>query len=118
MAVSLNDMDVLRQNSLFKARVRAALVEGSVTVAGEAWSVPFHRERANYVAQIIADPDNYVDQFSGAIATQTTVINAATQTGTVALTGANIETQQAVVTDNQIRSALGSVFNTFFRTPN
>jgi hypothetical protein len=117
MAVSLNDMDVLRQNPLFKARVRAAIVEGAIAVASEAWSVPFHRERSVYVTQILNDPDVYLDAFSGALATNTTVINAATQGGTVALTSGNVDTQQALATDGNIRTGLGVVFNSFFRAP-
>jgi hypothetical protein len=117
MAVSLNDMDILRQNPPFKARVRAAMVEGAITVASEAWTVPFHRERSVYVTQILNDPDQYLDAFSGALATNTSVINAATGNGTVALTSGNIDTQQASVTDSTIRTALGAVFNAFFRAP-
>ncbi len=117
MAVSLSDMDALRQSNSFKARIRASMVEGAVIVATEAWSVAFHRERANYVTQILVAPDNFVDSFAGAIATQTAVINAATNNGAVAITGANADSQQASVTDAQIRTALGAVFNAFFRAP-
>lgn len=117
MAVSLLDMDALRRNEYFKNRVRAAIFQGGVSVAGEGWEVPFHRERATFVTQIVREPDSWLDQFCSSIATDTNVINAATANGTVAITTANGDTQQGLVSDNQIRVALAAVFNAFLRAP-
>lgn len=117
MAVQFTDMDALRQDATFQSRIRAAMIQGCVTIGNEADSTGYHRERVTYTAQVINSPDSFVPLFTNAIATDSGVINAATANGTIAITGANAAARAAVVTDVQISTALGNVFNAFFRRP-
>jgi hypothetical protein len=117
MAVKFTDMDFLRQDPTFQSRVRAGIVQGSIAVGTESDTVPYHRERATYTVQIMNSPDAFVPLFSGACATDSGVINAATANGTVTLTSGNAATQAALVTDAQITTAITNVFNAFFRRP-
>jgi hypothetical protein len=115
MAVSFNDMDVLRGSTAFQARIRAALISYALVVGQEAVTVSFHKERANYAAQVLNAPDGFVDALASAVATATLVINDATQNGTVALTTGNVATQQALVTDAHITTVITAGYNSFFR---
>ena len=118
MAVQFTDMDALRLAPTFILRVRAAMVQGCVTIGNESSdTVNFHKERVTYTAQVINNPDNFTALFAAAIATDAGVIGAATAAGTVAITGANAEARQAIVTDAQISTGLANVFNAFFRRP-
>lgn len=117
MAYSLNDMDTLRQNSAFLGRVRASIIQGSISVGNEGWTIPFHRERQAYCVQIMNNPDAFAPLFASAIACSSAVINLATSSGTVGITTANSSTQQALVDDGTLNSAVGSVFGSFLRTP-
>lgn len=118
MAASYNDMAVLAAEVSFQNRVRSAMIAGAVTVKNESpTTVPFHRERESYVVQVMNAPDTFKVLFTNAVATDATVIADATQGGTVALTTGNVATQQALVTDAHILSALSNTFNSFFRTP-
>lgn len=118
MAVQFTDMDALRSDATFQARIRTAMVQGCVTIGNEnPDTVPYHRERVTYTAQVINAPDAFVPLFANAIVTDSGVINAATSNGTIAITGANAAARAAVVTDAQISTALGNVFNAFFRRP-
>jgi len=116
MAVQFTDMDALRQDATFIARVRAAIVQGSVSVGNEdPRAVPFHSQRAAYVAQIMNASDNsFATLFANACATDSGVINAATANGTTAITSANAAARAALVTDAQITAAVANVFNSFF----
>jgi len=117
MAATYKDMNELRQNLTFVGRVRSAMMLGCIAVANEGWTVPFHRERATYVSQILNAPDNYVSLLAGTVATDAAVIADATAGGTVPVTAANSDTQQALVTDAHIVAALANQFNAFFRVP-
>lgn len=118
MAASLKDMDTLRQNPSFQARIRAAIIQGSITVGNEnPDTTPYHRERVTYTAQVMNAPDTFAPLFASAAATDTTIINQATANGTVTLTTTNYDAQQALVTDAAINSAVGTQFNAFFRRP-
>lgn len=117
MAATLKDMDTLRQNVIFQGRVRASIISGSIAVGNEGDTVAYHRERATYCSQVMNSPDSFAPLFAGAVATDATVIGLATQAGTVALTTANTDAQQALVTDAAINSAVGTQFNAFFRRP-
>lgn len=118
MAASFNDMAVLAADTTFQNRVKAAMITGAVVVSAENKStVAFHRERETYAVQVMNSPDTYKVLFANAIATDATVLADATQAGTVALTTGNVATQQALVTDAHITTALGLVFNAFFRMP-
>lgn len=89
-----------------------------MSIANEGWAVAFHRERANFAAQILsnpASPIDYVQLFTNTASTDATCISDATAAGTVALTGANIATQAALVTDAHIDAAISAEFNAFIR---
>ena len=118
MAVSYSDMDALRQDAAFKARVRAAIVKGCVTIGIEdPRTVADHRERTSFTTQVINNPDSFLQSLVDAIVTDSVVINAATSNGTIAITGANAAARGAVVTDANIDTSLNTVFNAFFRRP-
>lgn len=117
MATTFKDMDILRGDTVFQGRVRAALISICVAIMNEAWSTAFHRERSSYASQILNAPDSFVPIFASSVSTDSTVIGDATQAGTVALTTGNVATQAALVTDAHISSAISGQFNSFFRTP-
>lgn len=118
MAVTHKDRYTLSTDPTFKTRVQAALITACVSIANEGWTVPFHRERANFASQILSSPSSpvdYVQLFTNTVATDATCISDATAAGTVVLSGANIATQAALVTDVHIDVALSSEFNAFIR---
>jgi hypothetical protein len=121
MAVTKSDMYQLSQEPTFQNRVQASLIATCVNIAAEGFSVVFHRERADLARQIMLAPNgantNYVVLFSNALATDTNIINDATQNGTVALTSGNRATQAALVTDAHIDNAVSAMFNAFCREP-
>lgn len=117
MAVSYNDKWQLAQSTLFQHRVQASLVAGCLAIASESAStVPLHAARADLARNILLGPTgntNYVLLFSNAVACDTNVINDATGTGTTAITAANMDAQQASVSDAHIDAAISSTFNAF-----
>jgi len=117
MAGTFNDMKNLSGDPTFQGRVQAGLIVYCGTVNTEAWTVPFHRERQTFVSQVANNPTAYTPMFAITVAGNGTVINDATQGGTVAITTGNAATQQALVTDTDISNAIASQFNAFFRTP-
>ncbi len=118
MPATYKDMDILRQNTTFQGRVRAAIISGSITVGNEnSDTTPYHRERVSYCSQIMNNPDAFAPLFASAAATDATVISLATGNGSVVLDGTNAETRQALITDAAITSAVGTQFNAFFRRP-
>jgi hypothetical protein len=117
MAATFKDMDQLRLDLTFQGRVRAALISLALGASAEAWSVPFHRERQMFAVQILNSPDAFVNLFASSIATDATVIADATQGGTVAITGANVAAQQALVTDAHITAALTAQVNSYLKAP-
>lgn len=115
-----SDSYILSQCIPFQNRVQAALLTYCTVVATEGWTVPFHRERANFVTQVLGNtstPNPYVALFSYSSATDATVLSDATQAGTVTLTTGNVATQQALVTDTHIDNAVASQFNAYIREP-
>jgi hypothetical protein len=120
VAVTKSDMFLLSQEPTFQNRVQASLVSACIAISNEGWSIPFHRERADFCNRVLLGPSttpNYVALFSNAVATDTSVIGDATQAGTVALTTGNRASQAALVTDSHIDSAVSSMFNSFIREP-
>jgi len=115
MAVSYTDMDALRQDAVFISRVRAAIIKGSIAIGNEdPRAVVNHTARVRYTSQVMNNPDAFKQLFTDAVAADSNVINPATSNGTVAITGANAATRAALVSDANIDSALGVVFNAFF----
>lgn len=120
MSVTHSDRFQLSQEITFQNRVQAALIATCVSIANEGWTVPFHRERASFAAQILAGSSgsvNYVTLFSNSVATDANVIGDATAAGTVPLTAGNRATQAALVTDAHIDTAIAAEFNAFIRVP-
>jgi hypothetical protein len=117
MAVSYNDKYQLAQSPLFQHRVQASLVAAALAIQAEsALTVPLHPPRADLARSILLGPTgntNYVVLFCNAVACDTNVINDATATGATAITAANMDAQQASVTDAHIDAAISSTFNAF-----
>jgi len=112
-AVSHNDKYQLSQDSGFKNRVRVSLIAACIAIANEGWNAVFHEQRMRQAQRILNAPDSYVPLFANSVATDTSVINDATATGTVALTTGNVATQAALVTDAHIDNAISAQFNSF-----
>lgn len=120
MAVTHKDRYTLSTDPTFKTRVQAALIAACVSIANEGWAVAFHRERSTAASNILSSPSSptdWVQLFANSVATDATCISDATSAGTVALTGANIATQAALVTDVHIDAAISAEFNAFIRVP-
>lgn len=118
--MALADQFQLSQDATYQGRVQAALVGACVAISNEGWSVPFHRERATFAAQILsagATQSSYVTLFANACATDPTSISLATANSSVPLTAGNRATQSALVTDTAINNAIASMFNSFVREP-
>lgn len=113
MAASYNDMSVLGTNTLFVARVQAALVAGALTIAGEASSVANHYRRVSLSVQVLNAPVSWAAIFAQGVATDSSVIADSTAAGTVVLTAANVAAQQALVTDTHIINALNAQFSSY-----
>jgi hypothetical protein len=115
------DSAILASNATFQGRVGAALFTYLATVVNtEAWTVPFHRERQTFCSQVLARtdiPNPWIATFANSVSCDTTVVSDATQAGTVPLTGANVATQQALVTDTHISNAVASQLNSYIREP-
>lgn len=117
MAASLNDQAILSADPLFTNRVRQALVAASIAITNEAItaaSLPLHQRRAAYAASVVSNPTVFAPQWTIAVATDANVIGDATAAGTVVLTSGNSATQQALVTDAHINTAVSAMFNSFF----
>lgn len=120
MTITYSDKYQLAQEPTFQNRVQTSLIAACISISNEGWAVAFHRERADFCRQVLlspASPTNYVALFSNAVATDAGVIGDATQAGTVVLTAGNRATQQALVTDAHIDTAIASAFNSFIREP-
>lgn len=113
MAVAHTDKFELSQTSTFRNRVKVGLVATAVAIVNEAVSTGFHSRRRPYAIGILNAPDSYAPLFTNSVATDAAVIGAATAAGTVAITAANADARQALVTDAQIDSAISAQFNAF-----
>lgn len=120
MTVTHKDRYTLSTDPTFKTRVQAALIATCVSIANEGWTIAFHQERATFVGTILrapTSPIDYVQLLTNSVSTDAAVIGAATVGGTVALTGANVAAQAALVSDAQIDTAIAAEFNAFIRVP-
>lgn len=113
MAVSHSDKHFLASDATFQNRVRMALVGTAVAVATEGDTASFHSRRRPFAIAIMNAPDDYKLRFTTAVATDTTVIDAATGNGATVIDAANAAARQALVTDVQINNAISARFNTF-----
>jgi hypothetical protein len=115
---NFNDSQLLSGDPTFQNRCRQALIATCLSIKQEdPMTVPFHRERETFVAAVMNAPDSYKELIAMAVAGGITVVNDATQNGTVPLTAGNVATQQMLVTDQHINQAITNGFNTYFRTP-
>jgi hypothetical protein len=115
MAASRNDSYVLGTNAGFLGRVQASMVSAAVAIASEGLNVANHPSRLQLVHQILSSPSDQTrlaTMFALSVATDPTVLVDATQAGTVVL-GANVGTQQALVTDAHIDAAVSGQFNAY-----
>jgi hypothetical protein len=118
MAVSYNDKQILSGDATFQNRVRQSMIAACVAIKAESpITTPFHRERETFLVAVMNAPDTYKLLFAQAVANDASVISDATAAGTVALTGANVVAQAALVTDAHMDTAISGQFNSFFRTP-
>jgi len=116
MAASLNDSAVLGASSLFQGRVQASLLSACNVIAIEGNNVVNHTARLQLAHTIVANPtnmSNYAQMLSFSVATDSNVLADATVGGTVVLSVGNRDTQQVLVTDAHINSALAAFYNTF-----
>jgi hypothetical protein len=117
-AQSLNDQLILGNDPTFQGRVRSAVLGAAINIAADGLTTPnINAERHRQVTAIMTNPQGWAVLFAPAIATQAAVINLATASGTVVLTPApsgNVVTQQAIVSDAVINTAVSAVFNSFF----
>lgn len=127
VAQSLNDQVTLANDGLFVQRVRQSMIFEAINISADGLTTGINLKRHALVQQIMNSPDSLKSMFSAALATQPSVINPATATGTVVLkpmvclgqgatcteTG-NVDTQQALVTDAVIDNSVLFVFNAFF----
>lgn len=117
--MAFSDAAVLAGDPTFQARVGASLFTFAQVVATEGWTVPFHKERATFSAQIFTTTLNaqginpWIFQFANTVATDTSVLSDATQANTVPLTTTNRAAQAALVTDTHISNAVASQFNSY-----
>lgn len=121
---NLADQQTLAADPTFQNRVRQALIVycqviTSETVTGLTGTVPisYHIKRANFCASIMAAPDSFKQLFSDAAAINATILNEATQNGTVPLTGTNVAAQAAKILDPDLNNAVSSMFNQFLTVP-
>lgn len=128
-AQSLNDQVNLSNDGLFIQRVRQSMILAAINISTDGLTTGINLKRHAQAQSIMNNPDGWKQLFSEAIATQPSVINPATVTGTVVLkpmicpggvttatcteTG-NVDTQQALVTDAVISNSVLFVFNAFF----
>lgn len=114
---TLNDMFVLGTCTLFQNRVQPALLQTCSAISSEGGTVPYHAGRDALAVSIVTPGNltNFVNSFTQLISSQSGVINLATAAASnyTALTIANVNTQQALVTDTTILNTISAVFNTY-----
>lgn len=122
MTASFNDSAILAGSSLFQSRVRASLTSACISIATETdvANLHFRTSRASQILQsmelLSGNMPVWVLRFAIGVATDATCLADATQAGTVALTVANVDAQQALVTDAHMSNAISGQFNAFVNT--
>lgn len=114
--MSYQDANVLGVNLTFIGRVQSAMLSAAISIFNEGIAVNNHAPRVQLIHNMLASPTqitNFANMFSLAVATDATVLGDATQANTVPLTTSNIQTQQALITDAHISSAVAAQFNAF-----
>jgi hypothetical protein len=114
-AQSLSDKAVLGANSVFTQRVQVALLTTAIAVSSDGLTAGGVNQKRHIQAQnIMIGSLAWSLMFAPAVATDATVVGAATQGGTVALTAGNVVAQQAMATDASIANAVSGMYNAFF----
>jgi hypothetical protein len=102
----------------FQNRVRQSMVTAAIAISNEGWSGGLiHKLRRQQARAILNDSlDTMKVLYARGVATDASVISDATAAGTVAITGGNAATQQALATDAHIDNAVSGQFNSYFDT--
>ena len=114
MAASRNDSFILGGNTVFVGRVQASMVAACIAIAAEGNNVVNHHARILLVHQILASPasqTSFATMFALSVAIDSLVLADAAPTGMVL--GANVGTQQALITDAHIDAAVKDQFNAY-----
>lgn len=69
------DQHNLSQDSVFKNRVRVAMLTGATNVQAEATSTTNHTNRSNYAKLVLNDPDSYINAFCEAVTTNAGIVS-------------------------------------------
>ena len=85
------DQHNLSQDSVFKNRVRVAMLTGATSVQSEGTTVPNHTNRANYAQLVLNSPDSYINAFCEAATTNPPIV--------------------ASSPDSDLQAAVGSLWN-------
>lgn len=73
---SLSQMATLAEDSLFQARVKAAMLTAAVAVQGEAvgaMSSSVYQKRQTYATAVLTNPSAHIDRFAWGVASNATV---------------------------------------------
>lgn len=121
-AATTNDQAVLSADQLFQNRGLESFIGFCVStiISENPHSVAYHTQRVAFCQTVmgtINGPGNYKVNIAEVSAANATVIGDATQSGTVALTTANADAQQALVTDTDLSNAIAAAFNIFIGQP-
>lgn len=118
MASTHLDKVNLAAEPTFQNRVRQSMIAAAIAISNEGWSGGIiHKLRRQQCRTILNDSlDSMKVLYARGVATDSSVISDATAAGTVAITGANASTQQALVTDAHIDNAISGQFNSYFDT--
>lgn len=113
-----SDKQFLAADPTFINRVRQAMLTACLSIKNEAVTTAFHREREQFLVNVVNQPELYKVLFTNAVVNDAGVIGDATVAGTVPITSTSVALTQAVlVTDPHIDTAIASAFNSFFKTP-
>lgn len=103
-------------STMFQQRVEMSLLSACININSEGIAVNNHSARLALVHSILASPaqlQNYAQMFALTVATDASVLADATQNSTVVLSSVNVSTQQALVTDAHIDTAVSGQFNAY-----
>lgn len=113
MTAQHSDSFALSLNGSFQNRVQTSLVAACIAISNESTTVVAHVSRRAYVGFVLNNPQSLTQQFSLAVATDTSCLADATSSGTIPVTSTNSNAQEALVTDAHIDNAVSAMFNAF-----
>jgi hypothetical protein len=103
MAVTVNQLEDVVQQSKFRQRIEFALEAIAQNIASEAAGTALHAQRKALSANIVNNPDQWVTPIAMLVVTQLS-LSTTNMVGTT-----DIDT-----TDATLQTTISSVFNTFF----